>query len=107
MVFSLFGGTVICRSHFLLNFDVGSEHIGGSSRLVNLGVLNSWIAANIDYLLGRREVLIERVVLALSDPEKECAANQGVGRKACCVAPGFGASDCREGCQAHLWRVHQ
>ena len=71
------------------------RHVAGARR-------KHW---HIDYLLGRREVLIERVVLASGDPEEECTANRAVGRKARCPAPGFGASDCRRGCLAHLWLV--
>jgi Uri superfamily endonuclease len=58
---------------------------------------------HIDYLLARREVHVERVVLASPDPGDECAVNQAVPGMA--VVPGFGASDCRECCRAHLRRV--
>jgi len=58
---------------------------------------------HIDYLLARREVHVERVVLASPDPGNECAVNQTVRGMA--VVPGFGASDCRQRCRAHLRRV--
>ena len=59
---------------------------------------------HIDYLLAQRNARVERVVLASTDPEAECrvnceAANGGV------AVPGFGASDCHNGCPGHLWRV--
>ena len=59
---------------------------------------------HIDYLLAQRNVRVERVILASTDPDDECrvnckAANGGV------AVPGFGASDCRNGCAGHLWRV--
>jgi len=58
---------------------------------------------HIDYLLARRATSIERVVLASADPEDECAVNRrtGVG----IVVRGFGSSDCRARCGAHLKRV--
>jgi Uri superfamily endonuclease len=58
---------------------------------------------HIDYLLARREVHVERVVLASPDPGNECAVNQTVRGTA--VVAGFGASDCRQRCRAHLRRV--
>ncbi len=59
---------------------------------------------HIDYLLAHRHVRIERVVLASFDPEMECSVNKSAGETGLWVAPGFGASDCRDGCMAHLWR---
>ena len=59
---------------------------------------------HIDYLLAQRNARIEGVILAPADPDDECrvnceAANGGV------AVPGFGASDCHNGCPGHLWRV--
>jgi Uri superfamily endonuclease len=59
---------------------------------------------HIDYLVTHPQIRIERVVLASPNPEMECFVNQSVGKTGRCVAPGFGASDCRDGCMAHLWR---
>lgn len=68
------------------------RHVRGSPR-------KHW---HIDYLLAGRGVRIERVALASDDPREECACHQTVSRRGRYVAPGFGASDCREGCSAHL-----
>jgi Uri superfamily endonuclease len=58
---------------------------------------------HIDYLLAAPHVRFDRVVLASIDAEMECVVNRAVGRDAVCVAPGFGATDCRRGCPTHLW----
>jgi Uri superfamily endonuclease len=55
---------------------------------------------HIDYLLARRDVRLERVTLASPDPRDECVINQATCGTA--VVPGFGASDCRQRCRAHL-----
>lgn len=60
---------------------------------------------HIDYLLAAPGVRIERVVLASANPDDECLCNRRVARGGDAPAPGLGASDCRAGCKAHLWRV--
>jgi Uri superfamily endonuclease len=65
---------------------------------------------HIDRLIERREAEpLGAVVLGQREhPDwSECSLNQKVGRKLGAVAPvpGFGASDCSEGCPAHLWYV--
>jgi Uri superfamily endonuclease len=62
---------------------------------------------HIDYLLARREVRLERVRLASSDPDDECAINRALSAEGAAVAPGFGASDCRSHCPTHLWRIRR
>jgi Uri superfamily endonuclease len=69
------------------------RHLRGSGR-------KHW---HIDYLLSRPEVEVVRVVLASDRPGDECRMNQAVHGQI--VAPGFGASDCRARCGAHLLRV--
>lgn len=71
------------------------RHVSGARR-------RRW---HIDYLLANHDCHVERVTLAAGEPKHECAANQAVGRDATCPAPGFGSSDCRHGCAAHLWRL--
>ena len=68
------------------------RHIRGDRRL-------HW---HIDYLLRRREVRVERVVLVSENPDDECPVNQTAIRNGSLVVPGFGASDCRRGCLSHL-----
>lgn len=62
---------------------------------------------HIDYLLADSGVRLRSIVLASRDPERECLVNQVLAHHGQCVAPGFGASDCRNGCPAHLWLVPQ
>lgn len=69
-------------------------------RHVRRGTVRRW---HIDYLLGRREVWLERVTLASREPTDECPVNQAVG--GCVIVPGFGSSDCHAGCGAHLLQV--
>ena len=58
---------------------------------------------HIDYLLGRREVRLERATLASRRPADECPVNQATGGRV--IVPGFGSSDCHVGCGAHLLLV--
>jgi Uri superfamily endonuclease len=57
---------------------------------------------HIDYLLASQAVRLEKIVLVSLDPAAECSLNQSVGEGAACPVPGFGSSDCRAGCKAHL-----
>ncbi len=56
---------------------------------------------HIDYLLAGAGCRVTRIVLASSDPEDECPVNQALAPAGMAVA-GFGASDCRSRCGAHL-----
>ena len=71
-------------------------------RHVNGGKRKHW---HIDYLLAHPEVRVKNIVLASRAPETECVVNQKLARYGQCVVSGFGASDCRNGCPAHLWLV--
>lgn len=71
------------------------RHVHGAQRL-------HW---HIDYLLAQRNARVERVILASTDPAEECRSNHGAGERGGIAVPGFGASDCRNGCRAHLWLV--
>ena len=68
------------------------RHVRGAERLY-------W---HIDYLLAQRGARIERVILASTNPDDECRVNCSVANGWVAV-PGFGASDCRNGCPGHLW----
>lgn len=57
---------------------------------------------HIDYLLATRSVQLIRIVLVSPRPDDECAANQAIHGRV--TMAGFGASDCRAGCGAHLLR---
>jgi Uri superfamily endonuclease len=57
---------------------------------------------HIDYLLASQAVRLEKIVLVSQNPAAECRLNQSVGEGAVCPVPGFGSSDCRAGCKAHL-----
>ena len=52
---------------------------------------------HIDYLLAARGVRITKIVRSRRE---ECELNQGSRGEV--VVPGFGASDCKAGCGAHL-----
>jgi Uri superfamily endonuclease len=70
------------------------RHASGAQRL-------HW---HIDYLLAERSARVERVILTSTDPDDECRVNCKAADGWAAV-PGFGASDCRNGCPGHLWRV--
>ncbi len=55
---------------------------------------------HIDYLLLSPGVEVVRV---FTSSKEECQWNQATGGEV--VIPGFGASDCRQGCGAHLLRI--
>lgn len=60
---------------------------------------------HIDHLLIRPECELRRT--RFFPGAEECAVARGVARRAGAMAPvpGFGASDCRSGCPAHLYRI--
>ena len=58
---------------------------------------NKTLHWHIDYLLAAETAVITGISLA---SESECVLNQSI--KASIPVPGFGASDCRAGCGAHL-----
>lgn len=60
---------------------------------------------HIDYLLARREAVVVRIALASPNPDEECRVNQQGAAKGATPIAGFGASDCRERCGAHLVRL--
>jgi len=59
---------------------------------------------HIDYLLALPEARLVACVPYPSVRREECELNQAIQRQrgAAVVAPGFGSSDCRAGCAAHL-----
>ena len=58
---------------------------------------------HIDYLLASQTVRLEKIVLVSQNSAAECPLNQSVGEGAAWPVPGFGSSDCRASCKAHLW----
>jgi Uri superfamily endonuclease len=61
---------------------------------------------HIDQLTTHRHATVVGAVLLPNVATTECELNMKVGRlvRGTTLAPGFGASDCRAGCPAHLWR---
>jgi len=60
---------------------------------------------HIDYLLTAPHARVPWVVYAVTDSVKECDVVSALLRKgAYTPVPGFGSSDCSEGCPAHLLR---
>lgn len=84
-------------------------YTGRASRGLRARVLRHVQAAarlhwHIDYLLAQKVARVTKVVLASTKPDDECRVNRDVAHGWIAV-PGFGSSDCRDGCPGHLWRV--
>lgn len=64
---------------------------------------------HVDHLTTHPAARVAGVVLLPDAGWSECALNRLVGTwiGGTVPVPGFGASDCREGCQAHLWRAER
>jgi Uri superfamily endonuclease len=75
----------------------GSARRGMKARLMRHLSVDKRLRWHIDYLLANPHVTVVDVRI-LDQPE--CAANQRVAGSI--PVPGFGASDCRSGCGAHL-----
>jgi Uri superfamily endonuclease len=75
----------------------GSARRGFEARLARHTRATKTLRWHIDYLLAAPGVRIVQIVRSHRD---ECGLNQSV--KATVRVPGFGASDCRAGCGAHL-----
>lgn len=62
---------------------------------------------HLDWLTTARGVAVVGALPLPGSPWTECGLNRRLGRLpgASTPVPGFGASDCRAGCPAHLWRV--
>lgn len=60
---------------------------------------------HIDYLLAAPGARVVEVIERPGVHVGECSLNQAIGRLggARAVVPGFGASDCRAGCPAHVY----
>lgn len=60
---------------------------------------------HVDYLLAHPQARIVDVVVLPREEQRECLVNSDVGKMpgATAVARGFGSSDCRVGCAAHLY----
>jgi len=85
-------------------------YTGRASRALRARILRHALGSkrkhwHIDYLLAQGETRVERIVLTSQDPEAECEINRKTGRLGKCTVPGFGASDCTRGCEAHLWKM--
>jgi Uri superfamily endonuclease len=84
---------------------LGSAHGPGGLR----GRLKHHLSAvksphwHLDWL--RQAASVKTIVYALSDISHECAWSQEIGRLArvSVPVPGFGSSDCRHACAAHLY----
>ena len=81
----------------------GRASRGLATRVTRYILPDGTLQWHVDYLLARKHSWLEGVFLASRNPNKECAVNQRTGRSGRCVVPGFGASDCQQGCGAHLW----
>jgi sugar fermentation stimulation protein A len=70
------------------------------SRHLTVGKSLHW---HIDYLLEAAK--IRAVVLCVSSKDLECPIVEALGENCCSevIAKGFGSSDCRSGCESHLY----
>lgn len=62
---------------------------------------------HIDHLTSAAPAVLQGALFLDARGLSECALNRAVGALAgaCAPVPRFGASDCRSGCAAHLWRT--
>lgn len=72
------------------------------TRHMTKGKICRW---HIDYLTNLSATRSLGALLWIGDAKTECDLNQQVCALPKVIAPvvGFGASDCRNGCRAHLW----
>jgi Uri superfamily endonuclease len=87
---------------------VGSARRGLSKRVERHCRPEKPLRWHIDYLTTHpRATVVATAQIRYRDPREaeECRLNRAVGRwlEATTPIPGFGASDCRQGCPAHLW----
>ena len=82
------------KGHYLYT---GSAMRNMRARLLRHLSGNKTLHWHIDYLLAAETAVITGISLA---SESECVLNQSI--KVSIPVPGFGASDCRAGCGAHL-----
>lgn len=78
----------------------GSARRGFEARIARHLRSHKTLRWHIDYLLAAPGV---RIVEVIRSRRGECALNRAVAGRL--VAAGFGASDCRTGCGAHLKRL--
>jgi len=94
------------RSQFPKGYYVycGSALRGLGARIARHGRREKAIRWHIDYLLALPDARLVACIPYLSARREECEINQAVQRQrgATVVVPGFGSSDCRSGCPAHL-----
>jgi len=59
---------------------------------------------HIDYLTSHPKVTVEEIQVVSHDPDEECAQVRRMLANEAYQVPvkGFGSSDCRSGCPAHL-----
>ena len=77
-------------------------------RLARYGVIPPKKKWHIDYLLADTSAKMRRIKYAKTVDRLECKISLVISSKEWAEVPmsGFGASDCREGCPAHLYRVN-
>ena len=77
-------------------------------RLARYSIVLSRKKWHIDYLLADISAKISQIEYSDSVSRSECKISQVISSKEWAEVPmrGFGASDCREGCPAHLYRAN-
>jgi len=83
----------------------GSARSGLAARIARHRREEKRLHWHIDYLLAAPDAEIVDAVEHPGEAADECSLNKAIGRLpgARAVVPGFGSSDCRSGCPAHLY----
>jgi len=74
------------------------------ARHYNRGQRRFW---HIDYLLAAPSARLLGAIVSAAQAEQECFVHQQTGKRlgAESLVLGFGSSDCKSGCESHLWFV--
>ena len=90
--------------HLYTGSALGKGPLGLKRRLIRHLSRIKKVFWHIDYLLREQEAYVETLIVAESQFKKECEVNKALMEELGAVpsALGFGSSDCRSGCPAHL-----
>ena len=89
---------------------IGRAKKGLAHRLARHRLKEKKLHWHIDYLTSHPQVLVENIKLVSDDPDQECSTVNTLVSDQGYTVPvrGFGSSDCRAGCPAHLvYLIHQ
>lgn len=81
---------------------LGTSMVTLATRLRRHVISRKKLHWHIDYLLDTPKARVSVVVFAVDPRRLECQIAQALAASGQVIVAGFGASDCRHGCQAHL-----